>query len=620
MSIGGRTAAATVFVDVEGDLTKFRKDLDGAAKETSSSFNRATKVAGGAMVGVAAGIAVASAKTFVDFQKGITEVYTLLPDASEALRKQLSEDAKTISTAFGQELGTVTTAMYDSISAGVPADQVLGFLQQAGQLAIGGATDIGTAVDGLTGVINAYGAENITAAQASDILFGTVKAGKTTVDELAGKISAVTPIAAELGLGFDQVGASFAAVTAVTGNTAEASTQLRSVLAELSKDGAKAFTEFGEATGQTFKEFVAGGGTLAEALQLLEGRAGESGKSLGDMFGSVEAGGAALIIAKDGAAKFNDSLDALRDGAGSTGAAYLEMKDTLAVTLDRVKASLSVAALNIGETIAPALTGLATGLETFADFLSHLPGPIAVMAVGALGLGGALLFLAGPILKVIQLIRIMNLAVLFNPYVLAAIALVAFAYIVYENWDSITRAVYVAGQAIYGFLDQYITQPVAAIADAFRTLPGHVSAAWDGITLATGTAVEFLKRKLGELLEFADRALGPLDEIIGFQAKLGGKAFGAIGGLLGFDDGGIIPGRTGAPRLVLAHGGETVLPTHKDPNAGVGGSDTYNISVSVAGGSGDMERQGTELVRVMQRELDRTKRGAGRTDLGRVNR
>jgi phage-related protein len=43
---------------------------------------------------------------------------------------------------------------------------------------------------------------------------------------------------------------------------------------------------------------------------------------------------------------------------------------------------------------------------------------------------------------------------------------------------------------------------------------------------------------------------------------LGGVAGGGLG-LIGFDTGGVVPGPKGKPRIVLAHGGETVLPTHK---------------------------------------------------------
>lgn len=48
----------------------------------------------------------------------------------------------------------------------------------------------------------------------------------------------------------------------------------------------------------------------------------------------------------------------------------------------------------------------------------------------------------------------------------------------------------------------------------------------------------------------------------GPQYQIGGK-------IPEFDDGGIVPGPIGAPRLVKAHGGETILPTHKYNNGGM---------------------------------------------------
>lgn len=45
--------------------------------------------------------------------------------------------------------------------------------------------------------------------------------------------------------------------------------------------------------------------------------------------------------------------------------------------------------------------------------------------------------------------------------------------------------------------------------------------------------------------------------------------YSAAGIIPKFDSGGVVPGRRGAPQLVLAHGGETILPTHRSP-AGIG--------------------------------------------------
>ena len=50
--------------------------------------------------------------------------------------------------------------------------------------------------------------------------------------------------------------------------------------------------------------------------------------------------------------------------------------------------------------------------------------------------------------------------------------------------------------------------------------------------------------------------------------EFGSGAVGAVGDFLGFDEGGVVPGPRGQPRLVVAHAGETILPTHKEGGAG----------------------------------------------------
>jgi TP901 family phage tail tape measure protein len=607
--------AATVFVDVEGDLTKFRRDLDGAAKATEDKFGRATKAAGGALVGVAAGIGIASAKTFVDYDKGLREVFTLIPDGSDALRDHISFNIKEISKVYGQELGDVTAAAYDSISAGINPAEIYPFLEEAGKLAIAGATDISTAVDGLTGVTNAYGIENLSAAEASDIMFATMKAGKTTIDEIATNASKLTPIANELGVGFDQVGASIATVTAVTGNTAEASTQLKAVFSELGKDGSSAFNAFEKATGKSFRQFTADGGTLSEGLVAMQGYAEENDKTLGDMFGSVEAGGAALIIAAEGAEVFDENLANIRDSAGATQAGFEEMEDSVSFKLDKMKASMAIAALNIGEAVAPALVGLADAAAGAAEFLAMLPGPMSAMIVAGIGLVGMFLLIAGPLSRAISLLKLMNLTILANPYVIAAIAIIAFVALVVIHWDTIKTAIGDAAVWIEEKLTKYISEPVGDIYDWFTRLPGNIDSAWEKIKTKTGEAVDYLKAKLGELLAAADSALGPLDEIAGIALNPIGAAKSILtgNGIPGFDDGGIVGGATGSPQLVLAHGGETILPTHKDPNAGAGGGGVYltmNVSSEVRD-PGFFERQAVEITRVVDRELSRQRKAVG---------
>ena len=90
-----------------------------------------------------------------------------------------------------------------------------------------------------------------------------------------------------------------------------------------------------------------------------------------------------------------------------------------------------------------------------------------------------------------------------------------------------------------------------------------------------------------------------------------GKVTASFKGLFGADSGGIVPGIIGSPQLILAHGGETVLPTHKPGWQGSGGNtirheiDLINVPATVDGAS--LERTLVEMLNAPQvkRKIDR---------------
>jgi hypothetical protein len=65
--------------------------------------------------------------------------------------------------------------------------------------------------------------------------------------------------------------------------------------------------------------------------------------------------------------------------------------------------------------------------------------------------------------------------------------------------------------------------------------------------------------------------------------SFGGAPFFGSGelGLPSFDDGGIVPGTRGSPQAIMAHGGETVLPTHKMSLPAI---PSQSLNVTMAGG------------------------------------
>ena len=207
---------------VNGSLSSMAKKVIGVtavyygAKGLINAFVGATREAG-------------------NFQQGILEISTLLGDVSNNELKQMSRGLASMSINFGQTLDALQTAQYDAISAGftdIAESQVL--LASASKLAVGGVSDVATTTDLLTGILNSYGAETITAQQASDSLFATVKLGKTTITELGSSLGRAIPFAQSAGLSIDQVGASLALMTTKNINTAESVTALSGLFRTLS--------------------------------------------------------------------------------------------------------------------------------------------------------------------------------------------------------------------------------------------------------------------------------------------------------------------------------------------------------------------------------------------------
>jgi TP901 family phage tail tape measure protein len=337
-----------------GKVGRVGKSFDALGKDMSKVGGQINKVFAG--IGVAAGaVATKSLGEFRAFEDGMNEVFTLLPGISSEAMDQMSADILQVSKEIGKLPQDVIPSLYNSLSAGVPPDNVFAFLETANKLAVGGATDLGTAVDGLTTVVNAFGADVIDVGTASDQIFTAVKGGKTTVDELSRSLFQVAPVAAGLGVEFGNVTAALATLTAAGTPTSVAATQLRAVFAELSKPTTVVSKLFKQLSGKDFATFIAEGNNVADALSLIKEEADRNGVSLAAYFGSVEAAGAAQVLTGKGAEKFAAELKAAGEAAGATEVAFEQGASGIGLVLDKIRAAINVFTIEIGQKLAPIL-------------------------------------------------------------------------------------------------------------------------------------------------------------------------------------------------------------------------------------------------------------------------
>lgn len=349
-------AALELIIALRDEATKGIDGIGGALRGLAG----VSAIAGGALAALgAAGIAA-----FVPFQEKMNEVFTLMPDMSQQAMAAMTDDVK----AFAREMGVLPNeaipALYQAISAGVPADNVFDFLTTAQKAAVGGVTDLETAVDGISSVVNAYGADVLGAAEASDLMFTAVRLGKTDFTQLSASLFNVVPVASSLGVEFGDVTAALAALTSQGVPTSVATTQMRQALVELSTSGGKAATTFESLAGMPFRQFIAEGNNVADALNLMEAHARATGVGVNDLFGSVEAGGAALALTGKGAEVFAANIEAMGGSAGATEAAYQRMEQSLSRSFDKIKAAGAVFLVEVGERLAPVLAVAADYIVT----------------------------------------------------------------------------------------------------------------------------------------------------------------------------------------------------------------------------------------------------------------
>lgn len=395
-------------VDIAGfksDMEKVKVEAVTQAKQVSKELERTanvgknlSKIGGILTKGVTVpilGVGTAITKMSMDFDSSFAKVSTLLDENIVDFNKY-QEELLNASSDSKVAIEDFSEAVYQSISAGVDQTKAINFTTDAMKLAKGGFTDGAKAVDILTTAINGYSLSSEDAARISDLLITTQNLGKTTVDELASSMGAVIPVASSVNFSVEELSASYAQLTKNGIATAESGTYLRSMLSELGKSGSIADKTLRELTGKGFADLKAEGKATSEIISMLNDEAIKNDKSLKDMFGSVEAGTAAMVLFKGEGQEYNEMLEAMGDSAGATQEAFDKMDSTKAEQLKGALNELKNAGIELGANLLPIITDFAEGLSKLVEGYNNLS-PEQQEMILKLGLIAAA---TGPVLKV----------------------------------------------------------------------------------------------------------------------------------------------------------------------------------------------------------------------------
>ena len=254
----------------------------------------------------------------------------------------------------------------------MPEDNWIDFLNKSAKASVGGIADLGETVKVTSTVIKNYGLAWDAAESVQDKIQLTAKNGVTSFEQLAQALPRVTANASTLGVSIDELLASFAVLTGVSGNTNEVATQMAAIFTALVKPSSEA-TEMAEKMGIEFNAAsIKAAGGLRNFLTQLDASVKEYAAANGvleqevyaKLFGSAESLRALTPLTNQLAEKFSENVDAMANSAGTINAAYNEMSSTGSATTQMLKNQLGA--------ITDVVAGFVGGAMPILSFTSQL--------------------------------------------------------------------------------------------------------------------------------------------------------------------------------------------------------------------------------------------------------
>jgi len=466
-------AESNLKLNITGDSSKLKSALSSASSKLQS-FGSKMQSVGKSMSTrltlplVAAG--AAATKMAFDFDKSMSQIESLVGIAGDKV-KEMGEVAKKMAVDTGRSANEAAEALFFITSAGLRGADATDTLSASLRAAAVGLGETKTIADLATSAMNAYGVENLNATGATDILVAAVREGKLEASELAGAMGGVIPIASNMGVGFDEVGAALAAMSRTGTNAANGATQLTAILASIKKptqQSAEAMLALGTSQEQISQSLAERG--LMPTLMDLSARLEQTGMDATAIFPNIRALKGVLDLTGKGAADNVKIFDALSDTMGATDEAFNKTSKTASFQVTQGLNAMKTSLLSIGQTIlemvAPAIQKIGAFMTNLSEKFNALSPTVKKMIVVFGGVVAAL----GPVIAIIGSLLTMApaigaaLTLMTGPIGLVVAALTAVGVVIYKNWAGIKAALIKIGNY---FIDLYNNSlPIQLAVDA----------------------------------------------------------------------------------------------------------------------------------------------------------
>ena len=380
-----------------GQLTSFGKSVEGLGSQLSTLS-----------VPIAA-VGAAAFKLSSDFGASMQKIVGLAGVAQKQV-DAWSQDLLAMAPQVGRGPKELADALYFVSSAGIKGQAALDLVRDSAKAAAAGLGETKTIADAASSAMNAYASTGLTSSQAIGVLTAAVRNGKVEASSLAPVLGSVIPIAAEMGITFDQVGAAIAAQTRVGFDAASAATNLTGVMNAFLKPGKQAadvMKEYG-LTADGLKQTIKEHGLLA-ALTLLKDTVGQNDDAVVKIFPNIRGfRGMLSLVGQDAQTTAGIFKDVANTMDTSLDTAFNAVAEDSKFKFEQAMASAQASLVKIGDAVSkaviPVIQDLSQFLNKLADGFAALPASTQqtiVSIAGLVAVAGPLLMIGGKLIGVV---------------------------------------------------------------------------------------------------------------------------------------------------------------------------------------------------------------------------
>ena len=365
---------STIRVKVIGDMASLDKSLSASGTKLDKFSSAMSKLR---LPILAAG--VVSIKLASDFDSSMSKITGLVGIAADKV-DAMGESLKGISSVTAKGPAELAEALFSVTSAGLRGTDAMEALEFAAKASAAGLGETADVADALTSAMNAYAASGLSAEEATNILVATVREGKLEASELGAAIGQVLPIASEMGVTFDEVGASIAAMTRLGLNSAESVTSLKSILSTILKPASAAAVEL-EKVGLSsagLRRQLREEGLLATLQTLREAFEGNA-EGLTKVIPNVRALTGFMALTGDSAEATQQIFDNLTDTTGALDTAFNVASETIEFRFNKALTDMKLQLLEVRD---PLTRFAGQFLPTLSFWLGNLPGDLMAATKG----------------------------------------------------------------------------------------------------------------------------------------------------------------------------------------------------------------------------------------------